>query len=76
MTAANRPEPDWSLTTWKGSRRQQHTAWLALPLRRKLKVVEQMCDFARENIARRKMQGLPYLDPYTGEAVRPGPPKH
>lgn len=71
MTAANQSEPDWSLTTWKGSRRRQHADWLALPLRRKLEAVEQMCDFARENIARRKALGQPYVDPYTGEVVGP-----
>lgn len=72
MTAANRSEPDWSLTTWKGSRRRQHADWLALPLRRKLEAVEQMGDLARERIARRKAQGQPYVDPYTGQAVRSG----
>lgn len=62
---------DWSLTTWKGSRRSQHQAHLALSLRQKLEIVEQMCDRNRESMARRKKAGLPYIDPYTGEAVRP-----
>jgi len=35
---------DWSLTTWKGSRLQQHRAFQSLPFARKLEIVEQMAD--------------------------------
>jgi hypothetical protein len=63
-------EIDWSLTTWKGSRLNQHQVHRALPLREKLRIVEEMCDRNRAFIAQRKKAGLPYIDPYTGEAVR------
>ncbi len=48
MTAKTEPVIDWSLTTWKGSRRQQHREFLALPFARKLECVEEMADLARE----------------------------
>jgi hypothetical protein len=35
---------DWSQTTWKGSRREQHRAHLAQPFRRKIEFTEEMCD--------------------------------
>lgn len=75
--AESAPEPDpgagvdWSLTTWKGSRLEQHRAFLALPFRRKLELVEEMCDRVRFIAESRRRQGLPYRDPYTGEIVRP-----
>ena len=36
MTAEEQANIDWSLTTWKGSRLQQHREFYALPLRQKL----------------------------------------
>lgn len=69
MTASNN-EIDWSLTTWKGSRLNQHQTHLALSLREKIRIVEEMCDRNRAFIAQRKKAGLPYIDPYTGEVVR------
>ena len=47
MTAKNEPKIDWSLTTWKGSRRQQHREFLALSFARKLECVEELADMAR-----------------------------
>jgi hypothetical protein len=47
MTAKTKPEIDWSLTTWKGSRLQQHREFLALPFGRKLECVEELADMAR-----------------------------
>ncbi|MFZ4763624.1 MAG: hypothetical protein ACOYMN_01620 [Roseimicrobium sp.] len=35
---------DWSLTTWKGSRREQHREFHALSFAQKLKPVEEMED--------------------------------
>lgn len=66
------PEIDWSLTTWKGSRRAQHRARLALPFRRKIELIEEMCDQARSIIEARRQQGLPYIDPLTDKVVRGG----
>ena len=65
---------DWSLCTWKGSRREQHRTYLALPFRRKLELLEELCDHARFTLEDRRRRGLPYLDPYTGEVVRPPVP--
>ncbi len=39
-------EIDWSLTTWEGSRRDQHRAFLALSFREKLEVVEHLGEVA------------------------------
>jgi hypothetical protein len=66
---------DWSLTTWKGSRLEQHRAFQALPFRRKLELVEEMCDQVRFLAESRRRQGLPYRDPHTGEIVRPALPE-
>ncbi len=65
---------DWSLTTWKGSRLQQHRAFYALPLRHKLEIIGEMCDHARRTVEWRRQRGLPYIDLYTGEVIRPDPP--
>lgn len=62
---------DWSLCTWKGSRREQHRSYLALPFRRKLELLEEMCDHVRWTMENRRRQGLPYVDPHTGKIVRP-----
>ncbi len=64
-------EIDWSLTTWKGSRRQQHQQYLALSFRQKLESLEALCDLSRNFLEQRRKAGLPYIDPYTGEVVRP-----
>lgn len=63
---------DWSLTTWKGSRREQHQIYLALPFSRKLELNEEMCDWGRQVAEQRRKQGLPYFDPYTGELIASG----
>jgi len=39
-------EIDWSLTTWAGSRREQHRRFLALSFREKLEVVESLGEMA------------------------------
>lgn len=38
---------DWSVTSWEGSRRQQHREYLALPFRQKLEILEQMAEWGR-----------------------------
>ena len=68
---AKEQEIDWSLATWKGSRREQHRVHLALPFRRKIELIEEMCDQARAIIEARR-QGLPYIDPLTNKVVRGG----
>lgn len=41
-------EDGWEHTTWQGNRRRQHLEFLALPLREKLLIVEQMGEVAEE----------------------------
>lgn len=60
---------DWSLTTWEGSRRAALRGWMKLTLTEKWAAVEEMADLARGTIESRRRQGLPYIDPYTGELV-------
>ena len=69
MTTPNDPEVDWSLTTWKGSRRRQHQEFLAIPFSRKLQIIEQMNRDALAIIEERRARGLPYIDPFTGRRV-------
>jgi hypothetical protein len=54
MTKKREPDMDWGLTTWKGSRLQQHREFLALPFSRKLELVEQMAEFASQIRAAQK----------------------
>jgi len=70
MTNDEEPNIDWSLTTWKGSRLQQHREFHALPFRRKLEVVEELDDLALQFQRHRQSRGLPYIDPATGELVK------
>jgi hypothetical protein len=70
MTSDEESRIDWNLTTWKGSRLQQHREFLALPFRRKLELIEEMEDHGRRTLEWRKARGLPYIDPFTGESVR------
>ncbi len=67
MTGKEEPDIDWSLSTWKGSRLRQHREFQALPFRRKLEVIEELDDLARQFQEQRKSRGLPYIDPPTGE---------
>ncbi len=60
---------DWSLTSWEGSRRAALRDWMKLTLTEKWRAVEEMADLGRATIERRRRQGLPYIDPYTGERV-------
>ena len=69
MTAEEESNVDWSLTTWKGSRLQQHREFHALPFRRKLEIIEELANLAREFQEQRKRDGLPYISIETGERV-------
>ncbi len=75
MTPREESEIDWSLTTWKGSRLQQHREFLALSFRRKLEIIEGLADMARKSQEWRKSRGLPYIDPATGELVKGSLPR-
>ena len=44
MTTPADDEIDWSLCTWKGSRRRQHQDFHAIPFSRKLEIIEKMND--------------------------------
>ena len=68
---ANLDKIDWSLTTWEGSRRAQLRDAMKLTLTEKWQAVEEMADWVRATMADRHSRGLPYIDPYTGERVRP-----
>ena len=76
MADQSQPPSDvaWSSGTFAGAEREQLRVWSRLPLRRKLEALEEMCDHARRTLASRQRRGLPYIDPFTGEAVVPGPP--
>ena len=69
MTAEEEANIDWSLTTWKGSRLQQHREFYALPFRRKLEVIEELGNLARHFQEQRKSKGLPVIPVETGERV-------
>ncbi len=60
---------DWSVTTWKGSRRRQHEEYRAVPFSRKLEIIEEMNRHALEILEERRARGLPYIDPFTSERV-------
>ena len=40
------PDIDWSITTWEGNRLHQHREFYALPFRRKLEIIEGLCEVA------------------------------
>jgi hypothetical protein len=69
-----RQEIDWESCTFEGSEREQLRVWSQLPLRRKLMALEEMGDLAEKMFGWRKARGLPYIDPDTGELVKPPPP--
>jgi hypothetical protein len=73
MTTSPNREIDWSRTTWKGCRREQHQQHLALTLREKLQSLEDLCDMGRRTLESRRRRGLPYIDPHTDKRV-PGRP--
>jgi hypothetical protein len=73
MNPADDPSVDWSSGTSAGSELEQLRVWSALPLRRKLDALEEMCDHARRTLEQRKKRGLPYIDPFTDRLI-PGRP--
>lgn len=69
MTEPSEDEVDWSLCTWKGSRRQQHQEFHAIPFSRKLEIIEEMNRASLATMDSLRRRGLPYIDPYTGDRV-------
>src|SRR5947207_12713969 len=69
MTAEEESNIDWSLTTWKGSRLQQHREFYRLPLRRKLEMIEGFGDLTRVFQEQRARKNLPYISIETGARV-------
>lgn len=69
MTAEEEANIDWSVTTWKGSRLQQHREFYALPFRSKLEAIEELGALARQFEDQRKRKGLPYISIESGERV-------
>ena len=69
----NEDEIDWSLTTWEGSHRAELRDAMSMSLLEKLNAVEDMCIWAEKMIAQRRAKGLPYIDPETGDLVKPEP---
>jgi len=58
MTARPDGGIDWSLTTWKGSRRQQHRQFYALPFARKLELIQEMAATAAWFSDRQTVAGM------------------
>jgi hypothetical protein len=56
MTKKNEPDIDWSLCTWKGSRRKQHQEFYALSFGEKLAQIEEMNDLAAKLSGKSLMQ--------------------
>ncbi len=69
MTAEEEANIDWNLTTWKGSRLQQHREFHALPFRRKLEVIEGLGDLASRFQEQCKRKDLPYTSVETSEGI-------
>ncbi len=70
MKSAYHPDKvDWSKTTFEGAERENLRNWRKLSFDEKLQANEEMNAFANQIFARRKAQGLPYIDPDTGELV-------
>lgn len=49
----------WNFASWEANRRRQHLEFLALPLREKLVIIEQLGEVAEHFAARRRARGLP-----------------
>ena len=67
MTEKNKPDINWEVATWKGSRLQQHREFYALPFARKLEIVEQLCEQARQ------LAKTPHPDPSPAALNETGP---
>lgn len=50
---------EWESASWEGHRRRQHQEFMALPLREKLLVIEQLGEVAAFFSERRRARGLP-----------------
>jgi len=61
----------WEEFSPEGSVLAEVIVWSGVSIRQKLEALEELCDMGRRSIENRKRLGLPYIDPDTGEAVRP-----
>lgn len=61
----------WRSGTFEGAEREQLLRWRKLTVRQRLHALDELCELARRSLARRKAQGLPYIDPHTGKVVKP-----
>jgi len=69
MTSNDDANIDWSQTTWKGSRLQQHREFDALPFRRKLEIIEELGTLASRFEAYRDDRALTVReDPPTADS--------
>jgi hypothetical protein len=69
MTGKPERGGDWNVTTWKGSRLQQHREFYALPFSRKLELIEEMGEMAAQFGAASKAAKSP-------AALREDPPPY
>lgn len=56
---------------WETHRVRQHREFLALTLREKLTVLEQLAEVAEHFAARRRARGLPVAGQHAGDAASP-----
>ena len=70
----NDPSIDSYACTYDGARLKNPRDFSALTFAEKLEVIEGLNDFARSTLESLQRCGRPYLDPYTGQLVRPSPP--
>jgi len=61
------PEADWSPAAGE---KEQLRRWNRMPFRFKLKALEEMGDLGNFFLKQRQREGLPYMDPDSGEVVR------
>jgi hypothetical protein len=59
----------WSQGTARGSAEAELRVWTRLSLRQKLEAAEALSDLSRRFAAVRRKQGLPCIDPVTGEVL-------
>lgn len=64
------PDEEWAKATFEGAEMESIRAWRNMSFEDKLKVNEEMNEYANEIFAKRKARGLPCIDPDTGEVVK------
>ena len=64
-------EIDWRRCTFTGSELESLRAWQRLSFDEKLQANEEMNAFFDQVIQQRQKHGQPYIDPNTGQLVKP-----